>query len=137
MKKWYVYEIVNLMGTVEYVGETIVPKQRFKHHRFNKFKKRQDLVYNIVAEFDNRQDAFEFQCKLQSEYGIETDYNKLRNNVLYAKTFANPLQPKLHMKKLRDEQNFSKIVCPHCNKEGQARAMKRWHFSNCKHKIVI
>jgi hypothetical protein len=23
-------------------------------------------------------------------------------------------------------------VCPHCNKEGQYRAMKRWHFDNCK-----
>lgn len=26
----------------------------------------------------------------------------------------------------------SKVICPHCNKEGQMRAMKRWHFSNCK-----
>lgn len=40
------------------------------------------------------------------------------------------------LKKIRDEQNFSKIVCPHCKKEGQARAMKRWHFDNCKDKIV-
>lgn len=25
-----------------------------------------------------------------------------------------------------------KITCPHCNKSGQAVAMKRWHFNNCK-----
>lgn len=24
--------------------------------------------------------------------------------------------------------------CPHCHKEGQMRAMKRWHFDNCKFK---
>lgn len=26
----------------------------------------------------------------------------------------------------------NKCVCPYCNKEGQYRAMKRWHFANCK-----
>lgn len=24
-------------------------------------------------------------------------------------------------------------ICPHCQKEGQKRAMKRWHFDNCKY----
>lgn len=28
----------------------------------------------------------------------------------------------------------NKVICPHCNKEGQEAAMKRWHFSNCKAK---
>ena len=28
--------------------------------------------------------------------------------------------------------NFTKATCPHCNKEGQTTAMKRWHFDNCK-----
>jgi hypothetical protein len=40
-----------------------------------------------------------------------------------------------HKEKLR-EINLGKkhdiISCPHCGKEGGARAMKRWHFSNCK-----
>ena len=32
-------------------------------------------------------------------------------------------------------QSNNKIVkCPHCSKKGQSRAMKRWHFDNCKHK---
>lgn len=26
------------------------------------------------------------------------------------------------------------VVCPHCNKEGNPRAMYRWHFDNCKRK---
>jgi hypothetical protein len=25
-----------------------------------------------------------------------------------------------------------KVICPHCNKEGLARPMHRWHFNNCK-----
>jgi len=28
--------------------------------------------------------------------------------------------------------NYTKTTCPHCLKEGQATAMKRWHFNNCK-----
>lgn len=28
--------------------------------------------------------------------------------------------------------NYITSVCPHCNKEGQSTAMKRWHFNNCK-----
>jgi hypothetical protein len=24
------------------------------------------------------------------------------------------------------------VICPHCTKEGQMPAMKRWHFENCK-----
>ena len=28
--------------------------------------------------------------------------------------------------------NYTKATCPHCSKEGQTTAMKRWHFDNCK-----
>lgn len=26
--------------------------------------------------------------------------------------------------------------CPHCGKEGRGNLMKRWHFDNCKHKVI-
>ena len=29
----------------------------------------------------------------------------------------------------------TKVVCPHCQKEGAAIIMQRWHFDNCKSKI--
>lgn len=32
------------------------------------------------------------------------------------------------------EFQSKKTQCPHCLKEGQWRAMNRWHFDNCKHK---
>lgn len=28
--------------------------------------------------------------------------------------------------------NYKKSICPFCKKEGQATAMKKWHFTNCK-----
>lgn len=27
------------------------------------------------------------------------------------------------------------VICPHCQKVGDERAMKRWHFNNCRNKI--
>lgn len=28
--------------------------------------------------------------------------------------------------------NRGKVICPHCQKEGDVNLMKRWHFDNCK-----
>lgn len=33
-------------------------------------------------------------------------------------------------------RNITKIICPHCNKEGQKTAMTRWHLDNCKERIL-
>ena len=33
------------------------------------------------------------------------------------------------------ESNNSSAKCPHCDKVGQYRAMKRWHFDNCKDNV--
>lgn len=29
---------------------------------------------------------------------------------------------------------YARVVCPHCQKEGGANIMHRWHFENCKEK---
>ena len=83
MKKWYVYEIVNLMGTVEYVGETINTKRRWSQHKCKvvsngqgTFRNRSDVFMNIVNQFDNRRDALDKQYELQIEYGLKTDLEK-------------------------------------------------------------
>ena len=31
-----------------------------------------------------------------------------------------------------NQNNSTRVSCPHCGKEGQLTNMKRWHFSNCK-----
>ena len=84
----YVYEMINLLGTIEYVGETSNPKRRFKEHTKNrplrsglgKFFGRADIIMNIVKEFDNRKDAYQYQCKLQKEYGLISDAEVFNKN---------------------------------------------------------
>jgi len=39
---------------------------------------------------------------------------------------------KEHMSKMGKIGGNKKVTCPHCNKEGLARPMNRWHFNNCK-----
>jgi predicted GIY-YIG superfamily endonuclease len=77
---YFVYELINLLGTVEYVGETRDPKRRFRQHvgskpgiGTGKFYKRQDLFMNIVSEYATKKEAFDKQCELQTSYGLKTD----------------------------------------------------------------
>jgi predicted GIY-YIG superfamily endonuclease len=77
MKKHYVYELINLYGTIEDVGETTRLKTRMCEHTKKKpghgngkFYGRQDLIMNVVAEFDTRKEALELEGKLKLEYGI-------------------------------------------------------------------
>jgi predicted GIY-YIG superfamily endonuclease len=78
MKKHYVYEIVNLMGTVEYVGETDNIRTRFNSHKGKdgNFYNRQDLIMNVVKEFNTKKEAWWYQVELQIYYGLETDREK-------------------------------------------------------------
>jgi predicted GIY-YIG superfamily endonuclease len=90
MKKYYVYELINLMGSVEWVGETYRPKIRmYQHtktkpsekHNHGKFFGRQDILMNIVEEFDNRKDALKLELVLKILYGLPTpERDNLLNN---------------------------------------------------------
>jgi hypothetical protein len=79
MKKWYIYEFINLMGTIEYVGESSNPIDRTAGHKYKKgrFNKRNDIFVNILdITFDSKKKAFDYQCKLQNEYGLLSDLDK-------------------------------------------------------------
>jgi predicted GIY-YIG superfamily endonuclease len=84
MKKYYVYEIVNSIGTVEYIGETNNCKLRWNNHKCinGKFNGRNDIILKVVSIFYNRKDALELQYKLQKQYGFETDLDKCKKNSL-------------------------------------------------------
>jgi len=73
---------------------------------------------------------------------------KGENNPMYGKTRSEESKRKQSesMKgKPRSEESKRKqsearkktphVTCPHCSKTGDAGAMKRWHFDNCKRKI--
>ena len=91
MKKYYVYELINLYGTIEDVGESSEPKIRLYNHTkrkrvsgskhgHGKYYGRQDLIMNIVAEFDNRSDALKLETELKISYGLEpTELNRKIN----------------------------------------------------------
>ena len=80
--KRYVYELYNELGSIEYVGETGNPTDRFRRHTklnpitnfgHGKFYGRTDIHMNIVAEFDTRKESYAYQCQLQNEYGFKSD----------------------------------------------------------------
>ena len=86
MKKWYVYELINLMGTIEWVGESCRPIERFANHINHKPKKgngiglfygRCDLSIHIVKSFVSKKEAYAYQIELQKQYGLPTDIEKL------------------------------------------------------------
>jgi predicted GIY-YIG superfamily endonuclease len=76
--KHFVYELVNLLGTIEYVGETYDIEQRYLNHisKSGKFFGRHDINIYKVAEFNTKSEAFNYQCVLQKHYGFETDFEK-------------------------------------------------------------
>jgi predicted GIY-YIG superfamily endonuclease len=88
MQKHYVYELINLYGSVEDVGETTRPKWRLYQHTkvkpeggHGKYYGRQDLVMNIVDTFDNRSDALKLETELKLSYGLEpTERNRNSKN---------------------------------------------------------
>jgi predicted GIY-YIG superfamily endonuclease len=75
---WHVYELYNTLGTIEYVGETVNPTDRMYSHKSKKgnFYGRADIEMNIVKQFDNVNEAWEYQCILQKQYGLKTDREK-------------------------------------------------------------
>lgn len=72
----------------------------------------------------------------KNEYSIFTEEQRLKrseqmrgeNNHFYQKTHSE------EFKRQHIERQKSKISCPHCDKIGAIRIMKRWHFDNCKEK---
>lgn len=77
---YYVYELVNLLGTVEYVGQTEDPKGRFSRHTKNKlsmgrgkFFGRQDISMHLVSFYPTRAEALQAEYDLQIFWGLPTD----------------------------------------------------------------
>jgi hypothetical protein len=88
MKTYYVYEIINILGSVEYVGQTSYPKVRWNQHTktkpinagssVGKFYGRGDVFMNIVNKFDTKVEARDFEESLQKDYGFKTDRSKIK-----------------------------------------------------------
>lgn len=87
---YYVYKIVDPSNQVLYVGESTNPDNRLYEHTRKKptvpgrgkFYK-QDVKMEIVSVHTSKKAAWWAQVRLQKHYGLETDYNKLRNGVTF------------------------------------------------------
>jgi predicted GIY-YIG superfamily endonuclease len=80
------------MGTIEYVGKTCNPRQRWNAHKCNsndgfngKFYGRSDISMHIVKSFDNKKDALNYEEKLQKECGFTPDREKRKENPMFKK----------------------------------------------------
>jgi predicted GIY-YIG superfamily endonuclease len=82
---YYVYELVNQMGTVEYVGHSNNPKNRLYQHIKCKpiyangngtFFRRQDLSLHIVSSHLTRTEAKREEMEIQKFWGFSTEIEK-------------------------------------------------------------
>ena len=72
------------------------------------FYGRQDISMHIVEEFDNKTDAWFFQCKLQKEWGFKSDAetnSEARKGNQFSKgnTFSMSNETKLKMSQIRKD----------------------------------
>ena len=82
---YYLYELINSLGTIEYVGQTKNPDKRFRQHIFTKpvnsnkhsgngkFYGRQDIFMNIVGTYNTENEVRNSEYSLQLEWGLPTD----------------------------------------------------------------
>ena len=131
MKKYFVYELINLVGTVEYVGETTNSKARYNHHvcKDGKFPNRKDLILNIVTSFNTKKEAFNYQCELQTKYGFETDREIFRKASLNKPTLTDEIRSLGG--KVSNKIVQSRIHTCKCGKIGKGNKMI-YHIKNCK-----
>jgi predicted GIY-YIG superfamily endonuclease len=133
---YYVYEIVNLFGTIEYVGETNNPKLRFINHKCKNgiFYKRQDIIMNVLDEtYNTKKEAFLRQIELQKEYNLITDIDKC---ALGGKACNSIDKNKKYIKKLGQKWGVISSkeihICPKCGKSGKGASFYTYHFDNCR-----
>jgi predicted GIY-YIG superfamily endonuclease/DNA-binding XRE family transcriptional regulator len=121
---YYVYELVNQMGTVEYVGKTVNPKKRFRQHlslpkgNHGRFHNRQDIQMNIVGCYENLYESLQVENDLQVYWGLETDRSKrsvkgIKNGCSklteeQVKEIKNLLTKKISQDKIAKEFNVSR-----------------------------
>lgn len=106
-------------------------------------------TYELLETHNNINTANSREQILQEEYGYGSDnrtyiqavssYEKSKDVWHSAGGSAGKcnewrIQHNTIISKKGVESNNKKVICPYCSKEGQSRAMKRWHGDNCKQK---
>ena len=98
-----------------------------KEHQFFGKKHSKDAIEKMrLAKLGKKQKPYSEQAKANRSAGQRS--KKLSDEHKY----------KLRLARLGKTISKNKrIICPHCNKEGGASGMKRYHFDNCKFKEQV
>jgi predicted GIY-YIG superfamily endonuclease len=112
---YYVYELVNLLGTIEYVGQTKDPSYRLLAHKSKpnsngagKFFKRQDISMHIVATYATEEEARDAEEILQLFWGLPTDRSKCGGKGIVRNPGEGNPMAKLDEDKVREIRKFHK-----------------------------
>jgi len=135
MYKHFVYKLINSLRIFEHIGETKHIQRRYNRHTCiaGKFYGRKDLTIKTIKEFNNKKEAWDYQCKLQTEYGLETDRelcskggkNGGSKGGKKGGKINGPINGKISQSIIR--------ICPHCNTEMKGSLYFRYHGDRCKH----
>jgi len=94
-------------------------KTKTEEHR----KKISNSLKGRPGTWNGRKHSEESKTKMKKSHG--SGENNARYGVKHGKETLE------RMKEVALKRD--KVVCPHCQKEGQLNAMQRWHFNNCKY----
>lgn len=129
---YYVYELINLYGTVEYVGYSSRPKVRFFQHTKRKpnpkyphgrFYGRIDLFLHIVSEYSCKIEALEAEYELQKFWNLRADKERYLGQESYTAKLTN--DQVIEIRKLL-EKNYT------CSSIAKMYGVNRKNISNIK-----
>jgi hypothetical protein len=95
------------------------------NHPFN--NSTQQMIFGKKGRANKHKNIAQSEINLKISKSMKGKYKKETGS-----TNAGWITRELGVK--MSSKNNSNQTCPHCNKRGQYRAMKRWHFDNCKQK---
>jgi predicted GIY-YIG superfamily endonuclease len=145
-RTWFLYELINHYGTVEWVGVTYRPQYRLKQHtkvRPNPLKKcgyglffgRTDLIMSIVQAYEVRKEALDAEILLKEEYGLEVGERAGLNAIDKSKAGRAGAAAQIASGRIPEmgRASMAKIhTCPHCSKQIKGAVYGTWHGDNCK-----
>jgi len=146
-RTWYLYELVNPLGKVEYVGVTYRPQYRLRQHvqirpnakkigGYGMFYGREDLTLAIVHGYEDRKEALRAEAQLKTHYGLELGELAGLKAVDKQKAGRAGAAAQLKTGRIQDmgRASMAKIhTCPHCDKQIKGAVYGTWHGANCKH----
>lgn len=150
LKKWGIYysELYDVVKS-EYFANLVLESgenscgmtgKRQSERTKNKIK--QSLMNHNVSEItrmklrEKLKGNIPWNKNKKGEYHIFTETDKMQRSVNMTGN-NNPFYSKSHSEEFKIKQALNQKrlnECPHCNKIGAIRIMKRWHFDNCKNK---